>query len=118
MKYPCQPDRVEPLRMECGHAQLLPRARHCHSGLQPADPRPRLGDEKLAAVAAAYDRMPAQVLLGWNLQLGVAPLPKANREEHLKENLGAFHFERSEGPLTALQDFNEHYSSLGSLQYV
>ena len=77
-----------------------------------------LGDEKLAAVAAAYDRTPAQVLLDWNLQLGVASLPKANREEHLKENLGAFDFERSEGPLTALQDFNEHYSSLGSLQYV
>lgn len=79
----------------------------------------RLDDERLAELAAEYERTPAQLLLLWNLQLGVAPLPKANRLEHLEENLGIFDFELSDEHVGELNSFNEHYSSLGSsLAYV
>jgi diketogulonate reductase-like aldo/keto reductase len=79
----------------------------------------RLDDERLIDVAEAYDRTPAQVLLRWALQRGVAPLPKANQREHLVENLGAFDFELSEEHMQALNDLNEHYSALGpTLQYL
>ncbi len=79
----------------------------------------RLGDPKLAEVAAAYDRTPAQILLRWNLQRGTVPLPKANRWDHQAENLGAFDFELDEAHMEALDGLNEHYSALGAtLQYV
>ena len=78
----------------------------------------RLGDEKLAEVAAEYGKTPAQILLRWNLQLGVVPLPKANRKDHQVENLGIFDFEISKTHMEELKDLNEYYSSLESLQYV
>lgn len=62
---------------------------------------------------------PAQILLRWNLQRGTVPLPKANRKDHQEKNLGAFDFELDEAHMDALDQLNEHYSSLGaSLQYV
>lgn len=79
----------------------------------------RLDDERLAELAAEYDRTPAQLLLRWNLQLEVAPLPKANRVEHLEENLGIFDFELSGEHMAELNSLDERYSSLGSsLAYV
>lgn len=78
----------------------------------------RLDDEQLRAIARAYARTPAQVILRWNLQRSMVPLPKANQREHLVENLGVFDFEIDERHLQELDDLNERYSSLGSLPYV
>jgi 2,5-diketo-D-gluconate reductase A len=79
----------------------------------------RLNDETLLAIAGEYGKTPAQVLLRWNVQLRVVPLPKANRREHLVENLDIFDFELADAHMEALSALNEHWSSLGaSLQYV
>jgi diketogulonate reductase-like aldo/keto reductase len=79
----------------------------------------RLDDERLAEIAAEYRKAPAQVLIRWNLQLGVVPLPKANQHNHLDENLGVFDFEISNTHMAELNDLNNQWSSLGpSLQYV
>lgn len=78
----------------------------------------RLNDDKLTSMAARYGRTPAQLLLRWNLQLGVVPLPKANTAAHLEDNLHIFDFEISQQDMTRLRALNEHYSALGSLQYV
>lgn len=78
----------------------------------------RLNDEKLRAIAGAYEATPAQVLLRWNLQMGVVPLPKANRWDHLAENLGAFDLAIDDSHMEELGGLNEHYSSLSSLPYV
>jgi diketogulonate reductase-like aldo/keto reductase len=46
-------------------------------------------------------------------------LPKANRLDHLEENLGIFDFEIGDEHMAELNSLNEHYSSLGSfLAYV
>jgi diketogulonate reductase-like aldo/keto reductase len=78
----------------------------------------RLNDDKLAAMAARYGRTPAQLLIRWNLQLGVVPLPKANHSNHMRENLNVFDFEISMQDMGRLRALNEHYSALGALQYV
>jgi len=78
----------------------------------------RLEDARLRAVAERHDRTPAQVLLRWDLQLGTVPIPKANRTEHLVENLGIFDFRLADDDLRELGDLNEHASSLGSLSYL
>jgi 2,5-diketo-D-gluconate reductase A len=77
----------------------------------------RLNDERLQSIAARYDCTPAQLLIRWNLQLGTVPLPKANRKEHLEEDIEVFDFEISAEDMAALGRLNEHYSSLGSLPY-
>ena len=78
----------------------------------------RLNDDKLAAMAARYGKTPAQIVLRWNLQTGVVPLPKANHKHHQRENLGIFDFEITAADMTRLNGLNEHYSALGALQYV
>jgi 2,5-diketo-D-gluconate reductase A len=78
----------------------------------------RLDDDVVERIADEHDATPAQVLLRWGLQHGVAPLPKANETNHQEENLGAFDFEIDASSMSELDDLNEHYSSLGSLPYV
>jgi diketogulonate reductase-like aldo/keto reductase len=77
----------------------------------------RLDDTHLQDIAARYGRTPAQILIRWNLQLGTVPLPKANRPQHLEENIDVFGFELSDADMSELSALNEHYSSLGALAY-
>ena len=78
----------------------------------------RLNDDKLGGMAARYGRTPAQLLLRWNLQLGVVPLPKANSVQHLHDNLHVFDFEITPQDMAKLRSLNEHYSALGELLYL
>jgi diketogulonate reductase-like aldo/keto reductase len=78
----------------------------------------RINDDKLASMAARYGRTPAQLLIRWNLQLGVVPLPKANHVQHLHDNLHVFDFEITQQDMAKLRALNEHYSALGQLLYI
>jgi diketogulonate reductase-like aldo/keto reductase len=78
----------------------------------------RLGDAVVQRIADDHKVTPAQLLLRWGLQHGVAPLPKANQAKHQEENLGVFDFEIDSQGMAELDGLNEHYSSLGSLPYV
>lgn len=73
----------------------------------------RLENETLLEIADSYGKTPAQLLIGWNLRLGAVPIVKANREEHLKENLDVFDFEISDDDMATLNELNEQYSALG-----
>ncbi|WP_196258670.1 aldo/keto reductase family protein [Pelagibacterium limicola] len=78
----------------------------------------QLGDARLATLARAYGKSPAQMILRWNLQRGTIPLPKAARRVHRRENLAVFDFEISQRDMDVIDGFNRHYSALGELQYV
>jgi diketogulonate reductase-like aldo/keto reductase len=45
------------------------------------------------------------------------PLPKANRRDHLAENLETLEIKLDGEDLDVLNSLNERYSSLGSLPY-
>ncbi|MDQ3944312.1 MAG: aldo/keto reductase [Actinomycetota bacterium] len=78
----------------------------------------RLDDATLVEIAAACGKTPAQHLIRWSLQSGVVPIPKANRHDHLEENLEVFDFELTDEQMAAVNDLNEKWSSLGrSLRY-
>jgi diketogulonate reductase-like aldo/keto reductase len=78
----------------------------------------RLDDGAVQRIADHLEVTPAQLLLRWGIQHGVAPLPKANQTAHQEENLGVFDFEIDPDSMADLDALNEHYSSLGSLPYV
>jgi 2,5-diketo-D-gluconate reductase A len=73
----------------------------------------RLNNETLDGIAFLYKKFPAQILIRWNLQKGVVPIVKANKLEHLQENLQVFDFELSDEDMETLDNLNEEYSSLG-----
>lgn len=77
----------------------------------------RLDDPTLATIAERYDETPAQILLRWNVQHGVVPLPKAEKREHLEENLDVFDIRLAKEDMRRLDALNERYSALGKLPY-
>lgn len=56
----------------------------------------------IAAVAKAHDKTPGQVVLRWEVQQDVVPIPKSSNRERLEQNLAVFDFELTADELTAL----------------
>lgn len=73
----------------------------------------RLQDATIQDLAALYRCSPAQILLRWCLQLGVVPIPKASKPEHMQDNLGIFDFELSPDDMATLNGLNEGFSAFG-----
>jgi len=55
-----------------------------------------LGEEVIVDIANDHGKTPAQVVLRWEIQLGVLPIPKSSHAGRQKENLGIFDFELSD----------------------
>lgn len=67
----------------------------------------KLNDKKLAGLAASYGKSPAQILIRWCVQRGMAVLPKSVHKERISENADVFDFEISEKDMGLLDGFNE-----------
>ncbi len=79
----------------------------------------KLDDPRLRGLAGKYDKKPAQILTRWNIQLGTVPVVKANRIEHLEEDMDVFDFKITDSDMETLDAMNEEYSALGSRpQYI
>ncbi|MGP3777955.1 aldo/keto reductase [Halanaerobium saccharolyticum] len=52
-----------------------------------------LKDETILKLADKYDKSPAQIVLKWELQKGIVPLPKSKSKAHIEENLELFDWE-------------------------
>jgi diketogulonate reductase-like aldo/keto reductase len=61
-----------------------------------------LSDPLLAALAASHRRSPAQIVLRWNLERGLVPLPSSTDPRHIAENLRALDFELDSGAMAAI----------------
>jgi diketogulonate reductase-like aldo/keto reductase len=78
----------------------------------------RLGDERLVRLAEKYGKTPAQIILRWDVQHGVVPMPKAQRPEHQRQNIDIFDFELEAIDMAQLDACNEHFSALEKLDYL
>jgi diketogulonate reductase-like aldo/keto reductase len=62
-----------------------------------------LGHKALAEVGGRHGATPAQVALAWLLrQDGMMVIPKASRQEHVRENLGALDLKLTDQDLADL----------------
>jgi 2,5-diketo-D-gluconate reductase A len=78
----------------------------------------RLQDVRLAEIARKYRKTPAQIILRWDLQHGVVPIPKAYREDHQRDNLAIFDFMLDDVDMGTLDGMNQHFSALEKLDYL
>jgi 2,5-diketo-D-gluconate reductase A len=62
----------------------------------------RLRDRLLGEIAARHGVTPAQVVLRWHLELGVAVIPKSARPERIRSNLDLFGFSLTEQDMARL----------------
>jgi 2,5-diketo-D-gluconate reductase A len=65
-----------------------------------------LDNPSVQAAAKAHDKSPGQVVLRWEVQQGVVPIPKSSNRERLAQNLAVFDFELTTDEMTALDALN------------
>lgn len=68
----------------------------------------RHNDPRLLAIAKKYNRTPAQILLRWAIEHGVATIPKSANPERLSENFAVFDFSLSAADVAAMDGFHEN----------
>lgn len=69
----------------------------------------KMSDERLQALSKKYEKTPAQIILRWNIQHGVSPIPKSSNLLRIKENFDIFDFEISNEDMLFMNSFNENF---------
>jgi diketogulonate reductase-like aldo/keto reductase len=59
-------------------------------------------------LAEKYDRSAPQVVLKWEVERDIVPLPKSSSPEHVRSNLDLFDWEMDDGDLERLDDADEN----------
>ncbi|WP_214778919.1 aldo/keto reductase [Exiguobacterium sp. s22] len=68
--------------------------------------REALEDETIVKIANAHGKSPAQVILRWHLQNGVAVIPKSVTPSRIKENIQVFDFTLTNEEMAAIDALN------------
>ncbi|WP_088340030.1 aldo/keto reductase [Robiginitalea sediminis] len=63
---------------------------------------------ELKRIAGTYGKSIAQLVLRWNLQKGVATIPKSSKETRIRSNADLFDFEISQGDMAAIDALDRH----------
>ncbi|PPR02085.1 hypothetical protein CVT24_011219 [Panaeolus cyanescens] len=71
-----------------------------------SDTPPLFEHPVIAKIASAHNRTPAQVLLRWSTQRGIAVIPKSNNPKRLIENLNSTDFDLTEEELKEITGLN------------
>ena len=69
----------------------------------------KFSDERLAPLCEKYQKTPAQIILNWNLQLGVSTIPKSVQKQRLQENFDASHFTLDIQDVLFMNTFNDGF---------
>ncbi|KAL4004023.1 brevican [Sarotherodon galilaeus] len=75
------------------------------------DPYKLLEDPVIADIAKKHRRSPAQVLLRYHVQQGVAVIPKSEKPHHILENTKIFDFSLTEEDMSALKGLNRGWKA-------
>jgi diketogulonate reductase-like aldo/keto reductase len=66
-----------------------------------------LADDVITNLADEYNRTPAQVILRWQLQKGVATIPKSSSAEHLRSNAAIFDWELDSADVERIDNIDQ-----------
>ena len=67
-----------------------------------------LNNSTLKKIAAAHNVTTAQVILRWNLQRGIVPVPGSSNPKHIAENLDVFNFELTAEEMNAIKNLDRN----------
>ena len=68
--------------------------------------RGNFNDERILAIAKKHNKTPAQILLRWNIELGIIPIPKSKNPDRILENISVFDFKLDSGDIDTLCSMN------------
>ena len=66
-------------------------------------------DERLLQLCRKYNKMPAQLILRWNIEHFISTIPKSSNKKRLQENFDIFDFSLSKEDLDLMDNFNENF---------
>lgn len=66
-----------------------------------------LNDKTILAIARTHGKTPAQVILRWNLQKGIAVIPGSSNAEHIQENVSLFDFALNNDEIEQINDLDK-----------
>ena len=73
---------------------------------------------RIKEIASRYAKSPAQLLLRWNIQQGIIPIPKTKSSSRLIENISVFDFQIEPEDMAKLNAMNENIrTSYNPLEY-
>jgi 2,5-diketo-D-gluconate reductase A len=61
-----------------------------------------LNEPTLATIGAKYGKTPAQVVLRWNIDVGIATIPRSSNPERLAQNIAIFDFALTAAEIAAI----------------
>ena len=63
---------------------------------------------ELAEIAEAHGKHPTQILIRWNLQLGIVSIPKSTNRAHIEANADVFDFTLTDEQMSTLNGLDQH----------
>jgi diketogulonate reductase-like aldo/keto reductase len=69
----------------------------------------KFSDERLISLCEKYQKTRAQIILNWNLQLGVSTIPKSAQKQRLQENFDAANFNLDAQDVAFMNTFNDGF---------
>ncbi|XP_063931781.1 aldo-keto reductase family 1 member A1-like isoform X2 [Zophobas morio] len=76
-------------------------------GQKPKELPNLLGDPEVAKIAQKHSKSPAQIVLRFLVQIGVAPIPKSVIRQQLEDNINIFNFNLDETDMKILRGLNK-----------
>lgn len=70
--------------------------------------RGNMEDSRIMKIASKYQKSPAQLLICWNIQQGIIPIPKSKNPARLLENISVFDFDISLEDIHTLNQMNQN----------
>lgn len=71
----------------------------------------------LKSLSLKYGKSISQIILRWNIQLGIIPIPKSGNPKRIKENLSVFDFALTDDEIKSIDGMNENYINLPESLY-
>ena len=62
----------------------------------------------LKELSKSYNKTIAQIILRWNIQLGIVTIPKSSNKDRIKENFDIFNFELSKEDMEKISSLNKN----------
>ncbi len=72
----------------------------------------RLDDGRIVEIATRYGKSPAQIMIRWSLQHGLAVIPKSSNQQRIIENGQVFDFELSREDMERMDGLHDNYRAL------
>ncbi|MCL1878439.1 MAG: aldo/keto reductase [Defluviitaleaceae bacterium] len=66
-------------------------------------------NETLVSLAKKYGKTPAQIILRWNIDLGIVAIPKSSTPARIQENIDIFDFELTPAEVAAIDALNQDH---------